>query len=182
MQINLRCSDSLMKIVSAVIEAHGLKISPEANITLLEKGHALPEQGIAVVFDPQSLGDLADFLELLSSKTEGRKPIIAGRQVDSESYEIVNLDDIYYFEAEGNFTNCITANSKLRVKSKLYELEVTLLQKGFIRISKSQVVNIMHVAEISPWFNSRLLLKLKDNREIEVSRNFVKNFKEFLEL
>ena len=160
MLINLLCSDPLKKIVTTVIEAHGMKISPNANLTLLEKGFELPSQGISVVFDHQSLGDLTDFLDILSHKPDGNKSIIVGRQLDTEKYEIVTFNDIFYFEAEGNFTYCITGNGKLRVKSKLYELEVSLLEQGFIRISKSLLVNILHVAEISPWFGSRLLLKL----------------------
>jgi len=182
MLINLLCSDPLKKILTAVIEAHGIQISPNANITLLEKGFEFPSQGISVVFDHQSLGDLTDFLDTLSRKPDSNKTIIVGRHPDSEKYEIVPLDDIICFKAEGNFAYCITENSKLRVKNKLYELEVTLLEHGFIRISKSFMVNIQHVAEISPWFGSRLLLKLKNSKEIEVSRNYVKEFKEFLEI
>ncbi|MHC1761650.1 MAG: hypothetical protein AB9917_19470 [Negativicutes bacterium] len=38
MQINLRCSDSLQKVITAVLEANGMQISPDASLMLLEKG------------------------------------------------------------------------------------------------------------------------------------------------
>jgi len=108
--------------------------------------------------------------------------MIVGRQPNAEAYEIIPLEEINLFEAEGNYTYCLTDGRRLRVKNKIYELEVSLLEQGFIRIGKSLIVNIMQVAEITPWFGSRLLLKLKSGQEIEVARNYVKGFKEFLEL
>ena len=182
MQINLRCSDSLQKVITAVLEANGLQISSDASLSLLERGFALPPQGIAIVFDPQALGELTDFLETLGRKPDAGKTMIVGRQPNAEAYEIVPLEEISLFEAEGNYTYCLAGGRRLRVKNKIYELEVSLLEQGFIRIGKPLIVNIMQVAEITPWFGSRLLLKLKSGQEIEVARNYVKGFKEFLEL
>ena len=182
MQLNLRCSDSLQKVTIALLEANGIQTNPKAVMTLLERGFEIPAQGLSIVFDAHSLGELTDLLATLGRKPDNSKALIVGRQPDSETWEIIALDDISYFEAEGNYAYCLTAGRKLRVKNKMYELEVTLLEQGFIRISKSLIVNIMNVAEITPWFGSRLLLKLKGGQEIEVSRNYVKGFKEFLEL
>lgn len=182
MQINLHCSDSLQKVIAALLEANGIQTNPEAALTLLERGFELPAHGLSIVFDSQSLGDLTDLLATLGRKSDNGKTLIVGRLPDSETWEVIALEDISYFEAEGNYVYCLTAGRKLRVKNKIYELEVTLLEQGFIRISKSLIVNIMNVAEITPWFGSRLLLKLKGGQEIEVSRNYVKGFKEFLEL
>lgn len=182
MLINLLCSEPLKKLLTETMEARGLSISQTANITLVERGTEIPGKGIAVVFDYQSLNDFMEFLDLLSPKPDSVKTIIVGRHEDSGKYEIIPFADILYFEAAGNYTYCITGNSRLRVKNKLYELETALLEQGFIRISKSLTVNIMNVSEIIPWFGSRLLLKMKNSREIEVSRNYVKTFKEYLEL
>lgn len=182
MQINLICSESQKKIITAMIEANGLRISSNSRVTLLEKGFDQPKQGISVLFDQESLSDLFDFLGALSPKSDTNKAVIVGRQQDSEKYEVISLEEVSCFEAEGNYTYCLAGSLRLRIKSKIYELEASLLDKGFIRINKSMIVNIMSVAEIVPWFGSRLLLKLKNNREVEVSRNYVKSFKEYLEL
>lgn len=182
MLVNLLCSDALKKLLTELFEVRGLQIDATASITLVEKGFELPVQGIAVVFDYQSLNELIDFLDTLSRKPDNNKTIIVGRQPETEKHEIISFADIIYFESEGNHTYCVTGNNKLRVKNKLYELEISLLKQGFVRISKSLLVNIMYVAEIIPWFGSRLLLKLKGHQEIEVSRNYVKGFKDYLEL
>ncbi|HWR06694.1 LytTR family DNA-binding domain-containing protein [Sporomusa sp.] len=182
MQINLICSNQLRKLLTETIESRGLSITPNARLSFVEKGFDLPEQGLAVIFDYQSLDDLSDFLGLLNKKPENIKNIIIGRRQDSETFEIISYEDIMYFEAEGNYVHCITNKDNFRVKNKLYELESTLCEQGFIRISKSLLVNIMNITEIIPWFGSRLLLKLKNKNEVEVSRNYVREFKEFLEI
>jgi len=54
-------------------------------------------------------------------------------------------------------------------------------RNNFIRVNKSYIVNILMVKEIIPWFGGRLLLKFSGSEEkIEVSRNYVKDFKQFL--
>ncbi len=50
--------------------------------------------------------------------------------------------------------------SKFKIKEKLYELEPKLKTQGFIRISKSFIVNIVMIDRVQPWFNGKLLLKL----------------------
>jgi DNA-binding LytR/AlgR family response regulator len=182
MQINLVCSNQLKKLLTEIIESRGLSIAPNARLSLVEKGYELPEEGIAVVFDYQSLDDLYNFFALLGKKTETNKNIIIGRRPDSEIFEVIGYEEILYFEAEGNNVHCMTSKDKFRVKNKLYELETTLCEQGFIRISKSLLVNIMNITEIIPWFGSKLLLKLKNKNEVEVSRNYVREFKRFLEI
>jgi DNA-binding LytR/AlgR family response regulator len=95
--------------------------------------------------------------------------------------------NFYYFEARGNNVFCIAAGvdhkltNEYRIKDKLYELEARLPQNRFLRVSKSYIVNIDNVNEIIPWFGRRLILRFVDGkREIEVSRNYVKNLKEYL--
>lgn len=182
MQINLICSSQLKKLLTETIEARGLAITSQAKLTLVEKGCDFSPEGLTLIFDYQSLEDLCDFLDLLAKRPDNSKNIIIGRRPDSEKFEIISYENIMYFEAEGNYVYCIAAEDKYRVKNKLFELESTLREQGFIRVSKSLLVNIINVTEIIPWFGSRLLLKLKTKKEIQVSRNYVRIFKEYLEI
>jgi DNA-binding LytR/AlgR family response regulator len=138
----------------------------------------LPPDAITIFFESRNLSHLIEFLEMLPVKREGLRNAIVGRKGDK--YEIVSFDKIMYFEAEGNDVYCCTQNEKLTVKNKLYELESSLFDKGFIRISKSIIVNILAIKEVIPWFDSRFILKLQNNTKLEVSKKFSKNFKEFL--
>jgi len=181
MNIQLICSKN-RKVITEILNSRGIRISDDADIVLVERGAALPEPGIAIVYDSQNLNPLIDFLDNLSvSSKKTDLAIIPVKNADS--YEILQPSQVYYFFSEGNYIYCITKNAKFEVKKKLYELEIDLGQQGFIRINKSTIVNILKVSEISPWFGGRLVLKLNElNDKIFVSRSYVSGFKEFLGL
>lgn len=182
MRINLVCSDQLKKLLADALERRGFTLSPSAKVSLIEKGLTIPKTGLVLLFDYESLNDLSEFLDTLIRKPDTPKNIILGRREDSESFEIIAYEDILYFEGADNYVYSYTGRDKFRIKNKLYELEKILYDHGFIRISKSTLVNIMHVGEIVPWFNAKLLLKLKNRTELEVSRSYVHSFRDFLEI
>jgi DNA-binding LytR/AlgR family response regulator len=100
-----------------------------------------------------------------------------------EKYELINYQDIILLEtASGDIYARTTIDKDYRLKEKLYELEALLGADGFIRINKSNIVNVLHINEIVPWFNGRLLLKLTKEKEVEVSRSYANDFKRFLGL
>lgn len=180
MDIALFCSPNSHDVLKGLIENKGFIINNTANIAIAEKGFDLPANAITIVFELRNLNQLIDFLDMLWVKKEGLKNAIVGKKGDK--YEIVNFEKIMYFEAEGNDVYCCTPNEKLIVKNKLYELEGSLLEMGFIRINKSIIVNILALKEVIPWFDSRFILKLQNNTQLEVSKKFSKSFKEFLRL
>ncbi|MBP2649260.1 MAG: response regulator receiver protein [Firmicutes bacterium] len=182
MIVNVVCSVELQAVLTELVKARGIEVNSEAKVTLVEKGCDYSPHGVAIVFEYNSLPEIVELLDLMAKKHEPAKNIISARRLDSDNYEILAYEDIIYFEAAGNNVYCLTATAKYRIKNKLYELETNLREQGFIRVGKSVLLNIMSVVEIIPWFGSRLLLKLKNNHELEVTRNYVKSFKEFLEL
>lgn len=62
--------------------------------------------------------------------------------------------------------------STLRSASRLFELESSLQQPEFVRVSRQEVVNLDNVQTIRPEFDSRLVLGLKGGRESVVSRSY----------
>lgn len=183
MQIELNCAAPLRRVITELLAARGLAVAAEANVVLLERGGELPEGKLAVVFESQQLDVLLEFCDALAQRTEqSRSGVVVGKDVQADRYEVIAYEEILYFTAEGSHSFCVTARSRLRVKERLYELEGALGARGFVRIGKALLVNIMMVAEIIPWFGARLLLRLKNGEELEVARNYAKGFKEFLDL
>jgi len=159
----------------------GIELDPSAPIVLVERGAPIPENKIAVVFDESLIGELCRFLQSHSkSETPLSSDFIACR--DEERIILVKAADIEFFSVDGDAVFCnIRSGRTLEVKKKLYELEQILFDRGFFRVSKSAIVNIVEINDISPWFGGRLLLRLKNGRdEIEVSRKYVTDFKEYL--
>jgi two-component system, LytTR family, response regulator len=152
----------------------------DQHIYIVERGLEIPDNGLSVIIDKVNISMLSSLLDHFAEKKKSVcNDLVMGKKSDSLhplSYKI-----ICYFFAEGNTVYCKTEKEQYEINRKLYELEVDLLSKGFLRINKSVVVNMLWIAEIIPWFGGKLLLKIKNTRyELEVSRNYVVEFKEFL--
>ncbi|MBW1641351.1 MAG: LytTR family transcriptional regulator DNA-binding domain-containing protein [Deltaproteobacteria bacterium] len=183
MNANLVCSDNIKKVLSEIVSARKIKLDTSAAIHLVEKGSPIPESGVSVLFDPGNLDEFINFLDYLhpsSSKSKSLEVLIGKKD---NAFEVLKPDIIYFFISDGNYVYGQTENRKYEINKKLYELETILTQKGFVRVNKSYIVNILKINEIVPWFGGRLLLTFKGKTdEIQVSRHYVNHFKEFLGL
>lgn len=147
-----------------------------ASITLCEQGLTCSQDNdLIIMFRPDKITTL---LALIKEEKYQPLSLIMGKS--DENYIPIEADSVVYFSAYGNDTYANTADGKrFRIKNKLYELENELSSKKFIRVNKSEIVNIRYVLQITPMFKGRLLLKLQGFKEMsEVSRNYIKNFKE----
>ncbi|MCT4507394.1 MAG: LytTR family transcriptional regulator [Tepidibacter sp.] len=180
MNVDLKCSDNIKGILTEMLENRKIKITNQSDIVILEKGYDIEDGKIGIVFELSTLNNLIHFLDSFLGQQENRK-VITGKY--EGNYEVIKYNQISYFEGLGNDVFCIVDNKKFKVKEKLYELEEKLRDHGFIRISKSFIVNIIKIDQIQPWFNGKLLLKMKDTSlNIYVTRRYLKEFKTFLGL
>lgn len=85
------------------------------------------------------------------------------------------LSDILYFESQGNDVRIILQiEGKIITKNKMIDLEVSLSDKGFIRIHRSFLINSKYVSA----FNNNELNLGKYN--IPVGRTYRKEFENFV--
>lgn len=188
MNIKLICSKEIKLLLKEILEFRGFKISEHAQLFLIEKGIPLPENGISIVFNPNEMEQLISLLKDLFPN-KNNNPKVKDSLSDhllgqiGESYELINYQEIILLEtASGDIYARTNNGNDYQLKEKLYELEELLSNDGFIRINKSTIVNVLHINEIVPWFNGRMLLKLNNQKEVEVSRSYASDFKRFLGL
>ena len=82
---------------------------------------------------------------------------------------MVSIDDIVYLEGEGNYTFIHTRDRRKYLVSKtLKEFEKTLDSAIFIRIHKSNIINLAYVQH--GVFARDRVIRLTDNRELTISR------------
>ena len=93
------------------------------------------------------------------------------------SFEIIHYTKIIYIESFGHDIVLHTLEKSFSIREKLYEVEGILHGKSFVRINKSQVVNIKAIKEIKPTFNSRIILLMKNEETLTVTRNYAPAFK-----
>ncbi|MFC5045065.1 LytR/AlgR family response regulator transcription factor [Aquimarina hainanensis] len=98
--------------------------------------------------------------------------------------KIFTVEDIecFYSENKGTYLHT-TDNRNYLIDSTLESLEEELNPKQFYRVSRKFYININAIKDIIAYTNSRLQVKLAhfDEAEIIVSRERVKDFKNWLE-
>jgi DNA-binding LytR/AlgR family response regulator len=150
------------------------------DLTIVERGCPVPETGFSLLFSADEMHDLIRLLYDLNG-LKWVPPVFIGKK--NETYEPLKPEDIIYFRASGNSLYAYTEQKAYEMKQKLFEMEKLLAYRNFIRVNKSNIVNIMKIKEIIPWFGGKILLRLYNTEErIEVSRNYIKDFKQFLDM
>jgi two-component system LytT family response regulator len=88
---------------------------------------------------------------------------------------LVNVEDIVYFEAKDKYTFLYTIDQKHIIDSTLTDLERTLDAENFIRIHRSNIINLRFLHELVKWFGGKYKVKMKDKNQTEliVSRGYV---------
>jgi DNA-binding LytR/AlgR family response regulator len=171
----LLCKNQNEEMLLEIFKANHITIDQEAPIILCEQGiECTMDQDLIIYFRADKITLL---LGLLKKDQHSQLSILMGKS--NENYIPIEINNVVYFNAYGNDTYANTMDSKrYKIKNKLYELE-EILSKRFIRINKSEIVNIRFIDKITPLFKGKLILKLYGYKEpVDISRNYIKDFKE----
>lgn len=128
-----------------------------------------------VVINCEQINDevtrLKEYIELFDNKLQVNK----GNEIC-----FVNLSDVLYFESVDNRTFLYTESDVMEVKQRLYELELMLSPKDFLRISKSQIVNINKISSLKPELNRTILVTMCNGERLYISRKYVRTIRNLL--
>jgi two-component system LytT family response regulator len=116
--------------------------------------------------DKEGFDKYNSFLNNVSNDDQLRN--IALQKGDKVFY--LKLSDIIYLEAESNYTRIVTMQSETFLQSKTLKYYEDLFQEShlFIRISRSHIINIVHVKSYSK--SEPCILSLSNDYKIEISR------------
>ena len=101
---------------------------------------------------------------------------------ENENRVLVDYREILWLVAQDKKVYMRTrAGETLRVNYTLKELATRLQAHNFLRVHKSYIVNIDHIAEVAPWFSGTYIIRMDDeNRtEIPLSRRYAAYLKRF---
>ena len=101
---------------------------------------------------------------------------------DGEKCWFVRLSDIRLFESEGNYVRVYFDTFRPLILRSLNSLETRLNEKQFFRASRKHMINMSYIASVETWFNGGLNVKLKDGKEIEISRRQAVRLKDMMSL
>lgn len=102
-------------------------------------------------------------------------------KTDKNEQILIDIRDIYYFEYVDKRTFAYLKEKVYQVQESLAKLEVDLASEGFVRINKSNVVNIAHIHAIKPEVNMRVKAILENKEYLIINRSYRTSFKQYLE-
>lgn len=97
---------------------------------------------------------------------------------DGDKVWFIKVDEIRYFESEGNYVKVHFDKFKPLILRSLNSLEERLDDKLFFRVNRKFIVNLNHVVSIENWFNGGLQLELSCGTKVEISRRQTIKFKD----
>ena len=96
-----------------------------------------------------------------------------------QSYSI-SAGDIYYIESVDKKTFIYDKSDVYQTNLRLIELDEMLSNVGFVRVSKSTILNVETLSSVKNLANSKLEAVLTNGERICVSRKYLKDIREVL--
>ena len=119
----------------------------------------------------ESVKRVSDFVRTVDKSLLCRK--------DKDEYS-VPVSDIYYVESVDKKTFVYCKEEVYQSANKLFEVEEMLHGAGFVRVSKSVLLNIETLKSVKNLANSKLEAILSNGEKICVSRKYLKDIREVL--
>jgi len=97
-----------------------------------------------------------------------------------EEFFLLNTEEIYAFQADGDLVWILTAKKKYLATQTLKVLEQRLLNTSFRRIHRNALVNVNHVRKMSALSSQRWLITLSNDQEFIASKRQARSVRELL--
>ena len=94
-----------------------------------------------------------------------------------KAYLRIYLENILYIESIDEKSFLYTIDDVYEASQKLYELEQNLQSQGFLRISKSCILNLEYLQHVRALFNGKYEATLTNNEKLTINRSYVAAFK-----
>lgn len=125
--------------------------------------------------------DAEALLQLLSEEPTPTRHYLKRLLVkDQHKLFFVKVEDILYFDADGNYITLHTLKRTYTLYESLTQLEQRLDPADFTRIHRSYLINLNYVEELENYFNGEYLVKLTGGHTLKWTRFYRDNVKAFL--
>lgn len=116
----------------------------------------------------ESAQKVAETLNAENSSRGQRRPKIVARR--GHDYHLLDLDEVYAFQADGEIVWILTAKSKFMATQTLHALDERLAGSAFQRVHRGALVNTDKIRKMGALSSQRWLLTLNNGLEFVVSK------------
>jgi len=138
--------------------------------------------------DTERLEDLISRLEeenKTPASVENTNKLKKGDKIlikDGDKVWFINIDDIRYFESDGNYVKVYFDTFHPLLLRSLNNLNDRIDPKLFFRANRKYLINLETIVKIDTWFNGGLNVELDCGTKIEISRRQAIKFKDMFSI
>ena len=143
------------------------------------------EEPYAEIYTGALTDNIQKAMILLENETEedeegiGDNSILAVKK--GSDIVLLDFEDIFMIRVEEKQTKVYTDDKDYLVKKPLYQIEENL-DSNFVRVSKSTIVNLRKIKRVAPSLRGMMFIELKNGLKDNISRKYLSDFKEALDL
>lgn len=101
---------------------------------------------------------------------------------DDTELVVLKLDEVCYMEAMGRDVIIHTKDRQYKSSQRIYQLENSLPEEQFVRISNAVIIQRNSIKRILPGLSSKFYLTLTNGDSVTVTRTYYYKFKEFYKI
>ena len=113
------------------------------------------------------------------------RPTLSGRPADEDLDDgeeiILDPKEIYYLDHIDRKLFAYTSDGVYRLMNTLTVCEDMLWNYGFVRVSKSNLINIYKIRQLKPDMNMKVYASFDNGERICINRSYKKSFNEYLQ-
>lgn len=94
---------------------------------------------------------------------------------------LLEFSEVFMLRVENKQIKVYTENAEYLIKKPLYQVEETL-NNDFVRISKTTIVNLRKIERVAPSLKGMMFIQLKNGLKDNISRKYLPDFKNALDL
>ena len=121
----------------------------------------------------------------LIDTVNSERPKLKGRPADEDldDGEEVILDprEVYYLDHIDRKLFAYTKDGVFRLMDTLTSCEEMLWNYGFVRVSKSNLINVYKIKQLKPDMNMKVYASFDNGERICVNRSYKKSFNDYLQ-
>ena len=112
------------------------------------------------------------------------RPTLSGRPADEDIDDgeeiMIDPKEIYYLDHIDRKLFAYTSDGVYRLMNTLANCEDMLWNYGFVRVSKSNLINIYKIRQLKPDVNMKVYASFDNGERICINRSYKKSFNDYL--
>ena len=138
--------------------------------------------------DPNRLEEVINRLDeenKLPDSVDNNKTIKTGDKIlikDGDKVWFIKIDDIRYFESDGNYVKVFFKAFHPLLLRSLNNLNERIDPKLFFRANRKYLINLDRIVKMESWFNGGLQVELDCGTRVEISRRQAIKFKDMFSI